>query len=216
MLSTRLAQAWQVTTVKPIAELALMTEEELANEARHACMDMTVGNTMRKQFGSFGMDKWAPEWQRAYNYLQTIRLVVRKQHGGNIPVWFITMQEASLTLDSKPCVDVSQRVYEEAEEARLKPNRKSDAELAAMSERTLVLEAWIVCQQSSHTIAVRKNPQKLLAEFKAYLATIGNIAAKQHHGSTPRWSEEFQEAAQQTDHGARCNEVYERALAQRD
>lgn len=94
-----LAQAWDgKKDNKPVAELELMNEDELAVEASVVCIVGTIegqaGNKNKKNLDSLQI------WGEALEYLQTIQRVVRKKHGGASPPW--TQQIIQVPLDYAP------------------------------------------------------------------------------------------------------------------
>ena len=88
LLSPLTAAAWSTTDAKPVAELELMDDGELAHEALTACLNVALN---------------LPGSIQASNYLLTVYHVLRKKHGGAAPSWMGEMLHASTSGDSDQC-----------------------------------------------------------------------------------------------------------------
>src|SRR4029077_18620269 len=97
LASVSVVQAWQdKRDNKPVAELELMDDNELASEASEVCIRGAVA--IQNDFHSENTDmkvRGLEKQGEARNYLETIERVLRKMHQGNTPKWIEDMQSAS-------------------------------------------------------------------------------------------------------------------------
>ena len=96
-LASAAAYAWTgPEDNKPIAELSLMNDAELNEEAYDACMHITfLGDTI------------IGEPQAARRYLETIARVVRSKHGTGFPHWMERYLGVGRSRDRKVCGEIS-------------------------------------------------------------------------------------------------------------
>jgi hypothetical protein len=98
---------------KPVAELELMDDAELANEALQACK---AGAITGKTYSDSGILSLRIEGARihgeASEYQQTIALVARKTHHGTVPPWVPAMQSAYAAEDAAGCLNVWAQAYD--------------------------------------------------------------------------------------------------------
>lgn len=83
---------------RPVAELDLMNDEELAEVAIWPCMFIA------RQRNSVHYDS-SEKTDEAYEYLQTIKLVARKKHG-EVPEWVDKVYKAAEGWESSKCISV--------------------------------------------------------------------------------------------------------------
>jgi hypothetical protein len=122
ILSSLPALSWDSSDEKSVAQLELMDDAELAEQAKKACWSMAMYNKLKDKYDSLSSNysrafaykqQKIREWQQAHNYLDTIRLVVRKKHNGDTPDWVGQMQEASRGTEYGPCSAVAMQILEE-------------------------------------------------------------------------------------------------------
>jgi hypothetical protein len=92
---------------RSVEELKLMTEPELAGEARIVCIDIMSFRRLAKMYIEGGISHQAPEYsemgRRGRPYLARIGLVVRDRHHGHMPVWFDQIGQALQGQDELAC-----------------------------------------------------------------------------------------------------------------
>jgi len=115
LLMARSAIAWDgKKDNKPVAELELMTQKELAREAAGPCISYAIIKQMVKEkensdpsaarkYQSLGNNQQI----EAMNYVQTIGRVARKQNGGKDPEWPLNMMTAMAKGESDRCYNFS-------------------------------------------------------------------------------------------------------------
>jgi hypothetical protein len=106
---TSVAFPMDPSDIKPIAELELMTQRELAWEAERACHKLVALNQIRSRFSATAMASQASNQYRAEDYMQTVGRVARKLNGGTMPLWVGEMDSASRTSDALACYAASKK-----------------------------------------------------------------------------------------------------------
>jgi hypothetical protein len=99
---------------KSVAELELMNDNELAQEASYVCMVGAVA--IKNDFHSDNVDikiRGIEKQGEANAYLETIERVLRKAHAGQTPKWIKDMESASSAGNDSRCVDTSVEVFRE-------------------------------------------------------------------------------------------------------
>ena len=99
VIGTAIAQKTVLYPVRPLSELKLMNEKELAREANGVCNDIVINNETAKKSLDLRDAKDAGEKlknsKKRLQYLQRIGLVIRHRHKGKSPAWFEQMTKAS-------------------------------------------------------------------------------------------------------------------------
>jgi hypothetical protein len=99
VIGTAIAQNAGLYPARPIDELKLMNEKELAREAKNVCGVIVLNNNTRKKFQDLAAENDASEFleysKKGSGYLQQIGLVIRDRHKGKSPAWFQKMTKAS-------------------------------------------------------------------------------------------------------------------------
>jgi len=99
VIGTAIAQNAGLYPARPIDELKLMNEKELAREAKNVCGVIVLNNDTRKKFQDLGESEDASEFleysKEGSRYLQQIGWVIRERHKGKSPAWFQKMTKAS-------------------------------------------------------------------------------------------------------------------------
>jgi hypothetical protein len=94
-------------TERAVEELKLMTEPELAGEARLVCLDIASRLRMQKKYLELKAPSKAIQdselGQRGRRYLERIGLVVRDRHHGQMPAWFEQVSRAPNSPDDEAC-----------------------------------------------------------------------------------------------------------------
>lgn len=107
---------------RPVDELELMDDAQLAGEADGPCLALAVYNSMEEKLS--GMREPLEDARAAQRYLDTVSLVVRKKHGGEYPQWLTDMRAASLGTDGRACSAVWLGVLKQAEANKKSQKRK--------------------------------------------------------------------------------------------
>jgi len=97
---------------KSIAELELMNETTLAEEALSACDKGAIGMKPHKHWPWTSLRDGYRIKREATAYLQTIELVAGNTHRGAAPQWATDMRSALLGEDEQRCLSVEQQVVE--------------------------------------------------------------------------------------------------------
>ena len=90
---------------RSIDSLRLMTEPELADQAKEVCGEMIAVNKLQEEQGSLLPERIIA----AYHYLDTIRTIAREKNG-QVPAWFSEMWAAGRGTNSQICRDVRGKV----------------------------------------------------------------------------------------------------------
>jgi hypothetical protein len=94
-------------TERPVEELKLMTEPELAGEARLVCLDIQARSRMAKKYSELKSHNLAlQEYEiqsRGRKYLERLGFVLRDRHQGKMPAWFDQVGQASRSEDEQSC-----------------------------------------------------------------------------------------------------------------
>jgi hypothetical protein len=88
---------WQSKDAKPIDELSLMNEGELASEASKVCIDLTIGGKLIR----------SDDRLRAWRYLETIGRVIRQRNAGRVPQWVDHLILAAYGKNKDACTKAS-------------------------------------------------------------------------------------------------------------
>jgi hypothetical protein len=100
--SPQLGAAWEASDKKPVAELMLMTSQELLDEARGPCY---LGIAWLKTRNPYLLDTA----KNGFSYIQTIGLVARKNNGGKDPEWLEAVNKAIHEQDEERCLKITVR-----------------------------------------------------------------------------------------------------------
>jgi hypothetical protein len=94
-------------TERPVEELKLMTEPELAGEARLVCLDIQARSGMAKKYSELkSHDLALQEYEmqsRSRKYLERVGFVLRDRHQGKMPGWFDQVGSASKSDEKQSC-----------------------------------------------------------------------------------------------------------------
>jgi hypothetical protein len=98
-------------TERAVEELKLMTEPELAGEARLVCLDIQARSRMAKKYSELkshdlSLQKYAMQ-SRARKYLERVGFVLRDRHQGKMPAWFDQVGPASKSEEKQSCDEVA-------------------------------------------------------------------------------------------------------------
>ena len=119
-LNRALAFAFNQEEVKPIADLELMAEDELAFAAAVPCIHIAVYHNMVQQYRTIATDpERTQQYRRALNYLSTIGLVARKRNNRHMPQWVNEMQDAASNAYGHRCVEIEAQVSQATGQKKL-------------------------------------------------------------------------------------------------
>ena len=155
---------------KPIAELELMDDAELADIAHQACRNGAIA-MQTKELQKYG---------EASDYLTTIALVSRKAHHGTTPQWMQSMKLALLAQDDGRCSDIWTQANKDILDRKImeKTAKAAAAKAAAVAEAAkahaeyLDIVAKVSGTQASLTAAHEARLAAINAEEAARIAAV--------------------------------------------
>lgn len=114
--------------MRPVAELELMDERELGNEASQTCGKVLIVNKAA-ELGRFD------GYQLAHRYLRTIGLVLRKKNGGVEPGWYMDILQASSGKNMQACFDPWKRQSEKEMKQKIAEIKRKGRSLDTFGEQ---------------------------------------------------------------------------------